>query len=316
LARNALACLAMLGVRDHVDADAWSDMPATVRRPDGKVLVRSTISGLTGGGDVATVPRARVVGWLTAQLPTTCLRFSEPVRDVGVDGTVTAGDHEERFDLVVAADGVHSVARRTLWPSARRPSSTGISGWAWIVDDALSAGFGTIWGAQADFGILPLVDGRTYVYGGAPHGTHLSQFRQWADPLPALIEAAQPGGMVTPEIFESRPPRQLSRGKVVLVGDAAHAMRPTFGQGAALAMEDGITLAYRGPAGLNRRRTRIFTMFYAAKAGSRFATPGSAALATIRDWSLRVTPDPLFGAMAGAVSRWQPPREPAPPPFQ
>ncbi|MBO0676039.1 FAD-dependent monooxygenase [Mycolicibacterium sp. S2-37] len=313
LARNALACLEILGVRHRVDASPWSQLPATVRRPDGRVLVRSTISGLTGGGQVATVPRRDVIGWLAAQLPSTCLRYSTPARELGVDGTVVAGGDREGFDLVVAADGVHSVARSRLWTSASRPRSTGIAGWAWIVDQPLSDGFGTIWGARADFGILPLVDGRTYVYGGAPRGTELGQFRHWAAPLPGLIDAMRPDHTATPEIFEARPPRNICRGKVVLIGDAAHAMRPSFGQGAALAMEDAITLARGGVSGLTRRRSRVLAMYYASKAGSRFATPGSATLEAIRNWSLHITPDALFGAMAGSASRWNPPVESAEP---
>lgn len=108
-------------------------------------------------------------------------------------------------------------------------------------------------------------------------------------------------------IYEAPPPRRLTHGKVVLIGDAAHTMRPTFGQGAALAMEDAITLARRGPAGLARRRTRLLALYAACKAGSHFATPNSAPMAKARNMSLRLTPDPLFSTLAGSVSRWHPP---------
>lgn len=268
--------------------------------------MRSSISGLTGGGEVVTVPRAQVIRWLTDRLPSTCLQFSAAVLHISPDGTVRTTNDQQRFDLVVAADGTHSLARSLLWPSAPSPTSTGVSGWAWIVEEAVDR-FGTIWGVNADFGILPLVDGRTYVYGGTPPNTTLQDYRDWADPLPALIDAAQPETTITPEIFEARPPMNLRRGNVVLIGDAAHAMRPTFGQGAALAMEDAIVLAYSGVRGLNRRQARMLGMYYASKAGARFATPGWAPLAAIRDWGLQITPDPVFGAMAGVVSRWKPP---------
>ena len=74
--------------------------------------------------------------------------------------------------------------------------------------------------------------------------------------------------MATPEIVECRPPRDLVRGKVALIGDAAHTMRPTFGQGAALAMEDAITLANGGAAGLAQRWLQMMTLYTASKAGS------------------------------------------------
>jgi 2-polyprenyl-6-methoxyphenol hydroxylase-like FAD-dependent oxidoreductase len=101
------------------------------------------------------------------------------------------------------------------------------------------------------------------------------------------------------------------RGKAVLIGDAAHPMRPTIGQGAALAMEDAITFAYRGATALSRRWPRMVALYGGAKAGSYFATPGTPRLEAVRNWALRLTPDPLFGAMAGLVSRWRPPDEPA-----
>lgn len=50
------------------------------------------------------------------------------------------------------------------------------------------------------------------------------------------------------------------RGQVALIGDAAHTMRPTFGQGAALAMEDAIILANYGAAGLSQRRLRMMAL--------------------------------------------------------
>src|SRR5262249_55408521 len=130
-------------------------------------------------------------------------------------------------------------------------------------------------------------------------GVELASFRDWPDPLPGLIDAADPDRLTTVEILEARPPRQLVRGKVVVIGDAAHAMRPTFGQGAALAMEDAITLAYRGSSALARRWPRMLALYGMSKAGSYFATPRVAALETVRNWSLRLVPDPVFGVLAG-----------------
>lgn len=308
LAPNALRCLRILGV-DQLSTQPWSDMPATIRSSNGRVLVRSTMSRLTGGAEYACVPRAQLISWLTAALPGESVRYRCPVSAVTADGVIEVNGVGQQFDLVVAADGARGLTRTLLWPRAPRLRQTGISGWAWIVDAALSEGFGAIWGADTDFGILPLRDGRTYVYGGtARRGADLGSFRNWPEPLPRLIAEASPATVTTPEIFEARPPRHLINGKVVLIGDAAHAMRPTFGQGAALAMEDAITLAYQGAAGLARRWPRMLALYGGAKAGSYVATPRSAALAAVRNWALRVTPDSAFGVMSGSVSHWRMPR--------
>jgi 2-polyprenyl-6-methoxyphenol hydroxylase-like FAD-dependent oxidoreductase len=308
LAPNALRCLKILSVDDHLSTHPWSDMPATIRNSSGRVLVRSTMGRLTGGAEFACVPRAQLISWLTAALPPDCIRYQCPVSAVTADGVVEAQGARHQFDLVVAADGARSLTRASLWPRAPRLRQTGIAGWAWITDTALSEGFGTIWGYDTDFGILPLHDGRTYVYGGTSRrGADLGSFRDWAEPLPSLIAEASPSAMTTPQILEARPPRHLINGRVVLIGDAAHAMRPTFGQGAALAMEDAVTLACRGPAGLARRWPRMLAVYGGAKAGSYVATPRTPALGVIRNWALRITPNPVFGAAAGSVSYWRAP---------
>lgn len=283
-------------------------MPAAVRTSDGRVLIRRTLAQLAGGDEYATVPRSQLLTWLTERLPADCLHYSSAVTGVGTDGVVAVGGTEQRFDLVVAADGTRGVTRESLWPDAAPPHSTGITGWAWIVDRELDTGFGPIWGCTTDFGILPLADGRTYVYGETQKmGSQLHDYRHWPAPLPMLIDAADPNHMSTPEIFEARPPRHLLRGKVVLIGDAAHTMRPTFGQGAALAMEDAIALAKCGPRGLAKRRLRMLTLYTASKAGSHFATPRLPMAEKARNLTLRLTPDPLFGLMAGSVSHWRRP---------
>ncbi|MCG5431061.1 FAD-dependent monooxygenase [Mycobacterium sp. MYCO198283] len=308
LAPNALTCLSVLGVRNRIDTSPWSQTPATVRSSDGRVLVRSTLAGLTGGGEYATVPRAQLIGWLAAELPTDRIRYGCTVTDVEADGTIHTGATSEHFDLVVGADGARGIVRRKLWPGAPPLRSTGIAGWAWVSDRQLPEGFGTIWGRSTEFGVLPLLDGRTYVYGGTSiPAADLASFRKWPDPLPALIDDARPETTITPEIFEARPSRRLARGRVVLIGDAAHTMRPTFGQGAALAMEDAITLARGSVSALSRRRPRVLALYGASKAGSYFATPRIAALEVVRNAALRLVPDPLFGVMAGSVSRWTPP---------
>jgi 2-polyprenyl-6-methoxyphenol hydroxylase-like FAD-dependent oxidoreductase len=280
-------------------------MPATLRGRDGRVLVRRTLAQFAGGDEFAVVPRAQLLGRLAAKLPAECVRFSHSVTNVDARGTIVTDHTARRFDLVVAADGLRGVTRAALWPDAVPPRFTGVNGWAWTVDRELTGGFGALWGCTTDFGVLPLADGRTYVYGGTRSGiTDLRSYRHWPEPLPELIGAATPDQTVRPDIFEARPPRRLVRGRVVLLGDAAHPMRPTFGQGAALAMEDAITLARHGTSALSRRWSRMVALYAMSKAGSFLASPGLPVLENARDLALRLVPDPLFGAMAGSVTRW------------
>ena len=71
-------------------------------------------------------------------------------------------------------------------------------------------------------------------------------------------------------------------------------------------MEDAITLAHCGSDGLARRRSRMLALYTASKIGSHFATPRLPIAEHTRNLALRLTPDPLFGLLAGLVSRWRP----------
>ncbi|SEH76399.1 2-polyprenyl-6-methoxyphenol hydroxylase [Mycolicibacterium rutilum] len=309
LAPNALRCLQILGVRDEYPPSAAAHTLATVRTDTGRVLIRSSLARFAGGAEYCLAPRTRLLNSLLEQLPAECVRFSRRVTDVQPSGEVLIDGEQRRFDLVVAADGVHSVCRRNLWPDDAAPRRTGITAWTWMVDETLDDGYGAVWGRFAEFGILPLADGRTYVWGGArPGHAELTRYAGWPDPLPVLIGAVEPDRLSTVELTEVSPPRRLAHGRVVLVGDAAHAMRPLFGQGAALAMEDAIALARGGVAELARRRHRMVAMYWASRCGSAVTMPKYRALAAARNALLPLVPDRVFTSGVGMVShRRRPP---------
>ncbi|MGE2836148.1 FAD-dependent monooxygenase [Mycobacterium sp. SMC-4] len=315
LSPNGLACLDALGVRDRVDTRDWAARSATIRNRHGRILVRSTLGQIAGGAEFAVVPRAELTRILAERLPGDCVQYSAAVTRATVDGYVEVDGAAQRFDLLVAADGAHSSVRASIWADARPMRTTGITAWTWIVDrpveeltDKPVDGYGAIWGSTAEFGVLPLHDGRTYVWGGARFGhADLSRYRDWPDPLPALIDAVDTDTLPSVQLVESRPPRRLTRGRVVLIGDAAHAMRPTFGQGAALAMEDALTLARAGSKQLDRRRRRILKLYWGSRLGSFAALPRSVVAEPLRDLTFRMVPDALFGGVMARASRWQPP---------
>ena len=57
------------------------------------------------------------------------------------------------------------------------------------------------------------------------------------------MEATDDGAIAVTDIYDRKPRRSWSRGRVTLLGDAAHAMTPNLGQGAAQALEDAVVLA-------------------------------------------------------------------------
>jgi 2-polyprenyl-6-methoxyphenol hydroxylase-like FAD-dependent oxidoreductase len=84
-------------------------------------------------------------------------------------------------------------------------------------------------------------------------------------------------------------------------------MRPIFGEGAALAMEDAITLARGGIAQLSLRRTRMSALYWMSRSASTVAMLRHRSLALTRDTALRLVPDGLFASSVGSVSRWPDP---------
>ncbi|MCA1561452.1 MAG: FAD-dependent monooxygenase [Chloroflexi bacterium] len=68
-------------------------------------------------------------------------------------------------------------------------------------------------------------------------------FADWHAPIPDLVAATSAEEIKATDIYDCRPLRAWSRGRVVLVGDAAHPSMPHMGQGTSQAFEDAAVLA-------------------------------------------------------------------------
>ncbi|CAM5480165.1 hypothetical protein SCYAM73S_07743 [Streptomyces cyaneofuscatus] len=104
------------------------------------------------------------------------------------------------------------------------------------------------------FGIVPLVDGRIYVYATAAgpyeaadhHAELIRRFGAWHDPIPALLDRLgrrnpDPVRELHHDFYElASPLPRFHSGRVALLGDAAHAMTPNMGQGGCQAIEDAV----------------------------------------------------------------------------
>lgn len=304
---NALRCLGILGLRDRFQAHSRSTAAISIQTETGRILVRGTLAQFSGGSQFVVTHRAALIAALVGQLPERCLRPAHAVSSVTPDGSITTQHGAQSFDLVVGADGVNSTVRRSLWRT-KQPGHTGVTAWRWILDRP-PEDIGFYWGRHAEFGIVPLDDDKTYAYGGARRGhADLDSYRNWPAPLADAIVRRDRRRVITDELVELRPPRRLTVGSVVLLGDAAHALRPTFGQGAALGLEDAVTLAHSGRTAYLKRRRRMLLMYLASRYGDRFATPASRLLTHARNTALRTVPDRAFTALAGSPGRWSPPR--------
>ena len=131
----------------------------------------------------------------------------------------------------------------------------GYTAWRGIADYALDPDLaGETLGAGVECGHVPLGPDHTYWFATerapegrvAPEGelAYLqTKFASWAEPIPALLAATDPDVVLHNDLYDRDQARVCSRGPIVLVGDAAHPMRPHLGQGGCQGLEDAGILA-------------------------------------------------------------------------
>ncbi len=162
-------------------------------------------------------------------------------------------------DLIVAADGIHSVARDYVLGQPLSLRYAGYVNWNGLVaaDPALCEADNWVLyvGEGKRASMMPVAGDRFYYFFGVPvpigsktepedrREELASYFSGWPKPVQALIQTLDPLASNRLEISDIDPPERLVRGRIALLGDAAHATTPTLGQGGCQAMEDAIVLA-------------------------------------------------------------------------
>jgi 2-polyprenyl-6-methoxyphenol hydroxylase-like FAD-dependent oxidoreductase len=264
---NALRVLRQLGVWDEVRAHGYAFDTLGLRAPDpAGTLVAELDDVRTGGPDLPAtvgmyrpnlarilVERATDLG-VKVRLGTTFTTLDDS--GDGVDVTFTDGT-TARYDLVVGADGIRSATRRVIGIDLE-PRSTGMGIWRVFAPRPTSV-------TRTDL----IYGGPCYIAGYCPTGedtlyaylvedlqdrSHLTQ----EESLEVMRELSSAyhgpwddirAGMTDPSrvnytAFETHLlEAPWNRGRVVLIGDAAHTCPPTLAQGAAQALEDAVVLA-------------------------------------------------------------------------
>ena len=232
----------------------------------------------------------------------------------GVSVTFTDG-HVEMFDAVIGADGTRSRIRDLAFPG-NDPRPLGWRGWYFWFDTTLfpiDAGAVEAWRPGMFFGAFPHGGDRICGYLGMPFSGEdtLEARRKVLDSAIMMV-----GGDVR-KVLCSLDPKELSghavveltmpttiSGRVLLIGDAAHAMEPFAGLGASMALEDAAVLSQELRSGNDvpsclanferRRRSRVALALRQTRRFSRIIRMRSLMMGGLVRGALRAIPPDWF----------------------
>ncbi|GAA0339564.1 FAD-dependent monooxygenase [Bacillus carboniphilus] len=269
LAANAMKVLRKLGIEETVKLYGAHVGKAEIRRWDGRLITEiptdeqaeryGTHSYLIHRANLQAALMDRLEESSKVQLGKKLLRVTQTEDKVIA---FFCDDTYEVSDILIGADGIHSIVRDQLFGESklRYASFTAFRGICnftnphYQIEDG--GGF-EAWGKGTRFGYSHLGEGKAYWFAAinSPVGRKIESelrkevvrkhFEGWYEPVQLVIEATQESSILHHDIYDLPPLKRWSKGRVTLLGDAAHPMLPNLGQGGAQAMEDAIVLAKR-----------------------------------------------------------------------
>jgi salicylate hydroxylase len=225
------------------------------------------------GAPQLTIHRADLLGALREQLPDETILLGHRVEKIDIADAKPkiefAGGAAREVDVLVGADGIHSLTRTALF-GAEHPQFTGLVSYRAVVDRTkldlpnLDA-FTKWWGPTPDLQIVtfPLNRGReTFVFATTSQddwrheswtmpgdvGELRETYRAFHPEARALLDACE--SVTKSALYVREPLPSWSVGRVTLLGDACHPMVPFMAQGACMAIEDAAVLG-RALAGID-----------------------------------------------------------------
>jgi 2-polyprenyl-6-methoxyphenol hydroxylase-like FAD-dependent oxidoreductase len=261
---NAMRALRELGVADSVRerSEPFDRMHFETIR--GRTLIDWPLGDAERllGDPIVGIVRSELHGVLADAVGRDAIRFGARLESYqqtadGVKARFADGG-EEHGDVLIGADGIRSTVRHQLLGDGP-PPYRGIAERHALI--TLPEGtvpphtFHEYWARRDRFGFYPIRGGTCwYLLGPDPQGAHdpdgpkeavLRKLEGWPASTREIVEATPADTVVRLEIYVQNKTEKWTNGRVALLGDAAHAMEPSGGQGSAQAIEDAFVLAQR-----------------------------------------------------------------------
>ena len=326
---NAMRVLETLGLAAALEASAVAGVRGAIRTRRGRELSSMAATAIEArfGGRLVVVHRGALLTLLRGALGPGVLRTGAACTGVDADGTTAVGPAGERRAArgrrrrgggrrrlaLPRRPGGHAdrprrlarrdrPRRRSRRSPARRGAAAPCSAWP-------------RWPTTGSTGSPPPAPATPRSPAGEEHAALMTRFGGWHDPIPAILAATPPSAVIRTPLRDLPPQPAWHRGRLVLLGDAVHAMLPNLGQGGCQAIEDGAALAaaLRDEPDVatalaayeSARKPRAERVARESRRMSRIALLGNPAAAA-RDLAMRATPagaalrrlDPIVGAPA------------------
>jgi 2-polyprenyl-6-methoxyphenol hydroxylase-like FAD-dependent oxidoreductase len=324
---NAVHALDALGHGSAVRAGAASARRTVFRAAAGRTLSEVDVEALgrRAGAPMLLVERPALQEVLAEGLTVRC---GVEVSAVDARGVTLEDGERVNGDAVIGADGIGSVVREHVCPGAR-PLDTGYTVIRGIAEHDIGRGEAfEAWGSGELVGGAALPAARSYWFYEAPSALIDGQdplaavgAERWPAPMPALLAATAPESVLVNRILRLGALPTWTRETVALLGDAAHAMEPNLGQGAAQTIEDAeaLLVALRAGGDLSGAlsvyaaarspRARMFQ-----RESSRFARLALSTHTGPRDLMMRLSPELARRRVMERLLRRHAPSRPAPAP--
>ncbi|HSH05502.1 MAG TPA: FAD-dependent monooxygenase [Anaerolineae bacterium] len=334
---NGMAVLGALGVGEGVAARGKRMVGMRVTNRGGKELGYMDLE--VWAKRVApsyAIHRAHLHEVLVAGCAGVDLRLGQSIadweeNDEGVWVWLTTGE-EERYDVVVGADGIRSRVRAMWWEKRGKGEGvakpelvySGYTCWRFVAENRTDLEMPVeMWGRGARLGWVPLPDDLLYVYRtlNAERGGEEAEvgrvervkglFADFGDRAPLALDGLSEETVLLRHDLEELGRTVVGSGRVILVGDAAQALTPNLGQGAAQAIEGAWRLAgalgESGSVGEARavywrgQGPRVAMVRQRSRMVGRMGQLESGILCGVRDWVSWLTPRGVMARQLGAL---------------